>query len=227
MTGRRRRCGRVIGACTVTGALLAAGAGPGLAAGSPSPSPSLSHQVDVRALSGDEPLRHVLVAPVAGGCGPASKTPVTDDGELSVTLPPAPAFVVGAVPAASWRRTPVTDPSWQLVFRGFMWLPELAKRAADDHQQVALSKIVDQALAFYVDDPDPGTATDGWDEGTSLRRLTALNCLYQLTADGRVARAMAAEVAVLTGPRYYGPPYHKVHNHGLMANWPSCAPAGC
>src|SRR6185312_5854385 len=78
--------------------------------------------------------------------------------------------------------------------------------------------IVDQALAFYAADPDPGTSTAGWDEGTSMRRLTALNCLYQLTADGRLVPAMAAEVAVLTGPRYYGPPYHKVHNHGLMAN---------
>jgi hypothetical protein len=99
-----------------------------------------------------------------------------------------------------------------------MWLPALAKRAADDHQQVALAKIVDQALAFYRDDPDPGTPTDGWDEGTSMRRLTALNCLYGLTADDRVAAVMAKEVAVLTGPRYYGPPFHKVHNHGLMAN---------
>ena len=51
-----------------------------------------------------------------------------------------------------------------------------------------------------------------------MRRLTALNCLYQLTADDRLVTPMTAEVGVLTGPRYYGPPYHKVHNHGLMAN---------
>jgi len=143
---------------------------------------------------------------------------VTDDADVSVTLAPAPPFTVGAVPAAAWRQTPVTDPGWQLVFRGFMWMPALAKRAADDHQQLALARIVDQALAFYTDNPDPGTSTAGWDEGTSMRRLTALNCLYQLTADERLASAIASEVAVLTGPRYYGPPYHKVHNHGLMAN---------
>lgn len=216
MAGRRGR-GSVLGAYAVAAALLAGGTIPEAAAAE-RPAPSPVHAVDVEALAGDEPLRNVLVAPVGGGCGPASETPVTDDADISVTLAPAPAFTVGAVPAGSWRRTPVTDPAWQLAFRGFMWMPALAQRAAADHQQGALSKIVAQALAFYTDDPDPGTSTAGWDEGTSMRRLTALNCLYQLTADDRLVPAMAAEVAVLTGRRYYGPPYHKVHNHGLMAN---------
>ena len=201
MAGRRGRASRGLGVCGVAVALLAVCAGPGAAAASP---PSKVHDVDVQALAGDEPLRQVLVAPAGGGCGPASDTPVTDDGDLSVTLSPAPPFTVGAVPAAAWRETPVTDPGWQRVFRGFMWMPALAKRAAADHQQVALAKIVDQALAFYTDDPDPGTSADGWDEGTSMRRLTALNCLFQLTADERVAKAMgrrsrSSPVLVTTG----------------------------
>src|SRR5439155_17351295 len=99
--------------CAAAGARLAVGAGPGAAAGRPAPGPV--HEVDVQGLAGDEPLRRALVAPVGGGCGPASETPVTDDGDLSVTLSPAPPFTVGAVPAASWRETPVSDPGWQLV----------------------------------------------------------------------------------------------------------------
>jgi hypothetical protein len=211
VTGRRQHAAALLVALA---AVVGMSGGPGAAASArPVPRP-----VDVRQAADEAPLRSALAAPFGGGCGPASPTPVTDDGDLVVTLAPAPPFTVGAVPAAAWRETPVADTAWQLAFRGLMWLPPLARRAAEDRQHVALAKIVDQALAFHRAVPDPGIATRGWDEGTSLRRLTALNCLYQLTADDRLPAAMAAEAAVLTGPRYYGPPHRQVHNHGLMAN---------
>jgi hypothetical protein len=51
-----------------------------------------------------------------------------------------------------------------------------------------------------------------------MRRLTAENCLYQLTGSKKLVAGMNADANVLLGPRYYGPPYHQVHNHGVMAN---------
>jgi hypothetical protein len=77
-------------------------------------------------------------------------------------------------------------------------------------------------------DPDPGSATPealaranatGWDEGTNYSRERSLNCLYAVTGDDRLVPAMRAAAEANKDPiRYYGPPGHRVHNHGLLAN---------
>ncbi|NHC14271.1 heparinase II/III domain-containing protein [Motilibacter deserti] len=154
----------------------------------------------------------------ASGCAAPAAHPVPDGVPISVTLPPAPPFTVGSVPRSWWRRPPVSDLSWQLTFRGLAWMQPLAARAAADGQAASLAALVAQAVALHRNNPDPGTSTDGWDEGTALRRLETLNCLYALTRDERLRPAMAACVAVQFGPRYYGPPRTRVHNHGLLAN---------
>jgi hypothetical protein len=48
-----------------------------------------------------------------------------------------------------------------------------------------------QVSAFNTQNPDPGTAQYGWDEGTALRRLETLNCLYWLHAPRASATAIA------------------------------------
>ncbi|MFG1603440.1 hypothetical protein [Actinoplanes sp. NPDC049265] len=151
-------------------------------------------------------------------CGPAAATPVPDGRAIRVVLPPAGAFVVGAIPAARWRRPPVADPTWRLNFQGLMWMRPLARRAALDGQRQSLAALVRQAVLFHRQNPDPGSDVYGWDEGTALRRLEAENCLFALTRSAALIPGMTADVRVLTGRRYYGPPDHPVHNHGLMAN---------
>lgn len=150
-------------------------------------------------------------------CGGASRTPVRDDAPIVVALTPA-RFVAGSMPASLFTRPASQDPTWQLTFYSFAWLRPLAKRAYDDGQHAALERLIAQVDASYRYNPDRGRNTLGWDEGTSLRRLENLNCLYALTRDARLARHMTTEANVLFGPRYYGPPRHGVHNHGLMAN---------
>jgi hypothetical protein len=152
------------------------------------------------------------------GCGAAAAQPVPDGQPIVVEIPPAPAFTVGQISASWWRTPPVSDPSWQLHFRGLMWMRPLAQRAALDGQQQSLAALVNQAVAYYQQNPDPGTATVGWDEGTALRRLETHNCLYALTQSPALVNGMVADANVLLGPRYYGPPNFAVHNHGLMAN---------
>lgn len=150
-------------------------------------------------------------------CGPASSAPVTDGRPVTVDLGRT-SLTVGRTSATTWARPASTDPMWRMQFYSLGWLRPVAKRAFDDGQEQALRQVTDQVTAFYVQNPDRNTTTLGWDEGTSLRRLEALNCLYALTSDRGLAAGMAREVNVLTGWRYYGPPRHPVHNHGLMAN---------
>ncbi|MEV6494932.1 hypothetical protein AB0M20_40865, partial [Actinoplanes sp. NPDC051633] len=134
------------------------------------------------------------------------------------TLPPAAAFTVGAIPAGTWRRPPVADPTWQLAFRGLTWVKPLARRAAADGQRRSLDALVRQTSLFHRLNPDPGSSGYGWDEGTALRRLETENCLFALTRSVALIPGMVADVRVLAGKRYYGPPHRAVHNHGLMAN---------
>ena len=151
-------------------------------------------------------------------CGPAASSPVPDGVPIVVRMPPAPAFTVGAIPAASWRRPPVADVTWRLQFQGLMWMKSLARRAAMDGQMQSLGALVSQAVVFHRQNPDPGNNNYGWDEGTALRRLETENCLYALSGSERLQPGMTADARVLLGSRYYGPPNHPVHNHGLMAN---------
>ncbi|WP_328474178.1 hypothetical protein OHA21_14475 [Actinoplanes sp. NBC_00393] len=151
-------------------------------------------------------------------CGSAAIDPVPDGQPIVVSMPPARGFTVGAIPSSWWRSPPVTDPTWLLQFQGLMWMRPLARRAAMDGQQQSLAAIVGQAVRFHQQNPDPNANRYGWDEGTALRRLETMNCLYALTGAASLRTGMAADAKVLLGWRYYGPPNHPVHNHGLMAN---------
>ncbi|GLY95535.1 heparinase II/III family protein [Actinoplanes sp. NBRC 103695] len=152
------------------------------------------------------------------GCGAAAADPVPDGEPIVVSLPPGPNFTVGSIPASSWRNPPETDATWKMNYLGLMWMKGLARRAAIDDQQQSLQALVDQAVKYYQQNPDPGTAVDGWDEGTALRRLESMNCLYALTQAEVLRPGMTSDANVLLSARYYGPPNFPVHNHGLMAN---------
>jgi hypothetical protein len=161
------------------------------------------------------------------GCGPAAADPVPDGEDIVVKIGFGPSFTVGAIPASWWRTPPYGDAGWQLQLRGMLWVPSLAQRAYQDGQTASLRALVEQVLAFHAQNPDPGTRTAtstananawGWDEGTALRRLATEDCLYAVTQDPRLASAIAAEVNVEFGPRYYGPPRYIVHNHGVWAD---------
>ena len=141
------------------------------------------------------------------------------DGQpIVVSLAPAAPFTVGEIPSQVWTHPVVNDPMWRLSFEGFMSLPALAERAAQDGQRASIATMVAQVAAFHEQNRDPGTSAFGWDEGTAQRRLQAENCLYALTGDDRLVPGMQADVDVQLGTRYYGPPLFSVHNHGLMAN---------
>jgi hypothetical protein len=151
-------------------------------------------------------------------CGaPAAKRPV-DGKPIVVTIPGAPPFTVGRIRPGSWREPPSADPTWRLNFLGLMWMRPLARRAGQDGRRKSLNALVAQAAAFHRQNPDPGTPTDGWDEGTAMRRLETENCLYGLTRSASLVPGMTADATVLLGDRYYGPPRFSVHNHGLLAN---------
>lgn len=216
----------------VTAAALAgvcAVAAPTAAVAAPA-EPSGPHVIGVDPLSIDDPeaIRKFYAPPsqarraadptADARCGDPAPAPVPDGQPIVVRLPPAAPFTVGQIPASSWRNPPVVDPTWRLNYQGLMWMKPLARRAAQDGQRGSLHALVEQAVAFHRYNADPGTRQYGWDEGTALRRLETLNCLYALTRSNNLRISMAMNVTVLTGPRYYGPPYHPVHNHGLMAN---------
>lgn len=169
----------------------------------------------------------LLNAPTTGYCADTPPVPYAGgDPPVTVHMPPGPDWTIGTAPPDWWRNPPTPDPVWQLAYRALLWLQPAAYAAATAGDDPATATVTAQAAAFYRQDPDPGTPAGstaaanaaGWDEGTSLRRLTTLNCLYPLHRDPALVPLMAAEVAVQVCPRYYGPPCHPTHNHGLMAN---------
>lgn len=201
----------------------------GAAADDPTPTPV--HTFDTRgdldapeaATAASERLRAAGAPPVAlsprGLCGASTAVPVVDGTPIVVSLPPAATFTVGALPAAYWITPPSKDAAWQMWFYSMRWAQGVVLRAYEDRQPASMTAVVDQVMRFYAQYPDrAGRTRLGWDEGSSLRRLETLNCVYSATRDPRLVTAMATEVRVLTGPRYYGPPNHSVHNHGLMTN---------
>ena len=129
-------------------------------------------------------------------------------------------FAINGVPVSWWRSPPVSAPVWQLYFRGLMWQQNVAGLALTGDDAAAIDALVATAAASVRYDPDPGTAIDGWDEGTNLRRQQALNCLYRASnGDSRLIPAMTATAkANMDTSRYYGLPNHLPHNHGAMAN---------
>lgn len=151
---------------------------------------------------------------------PATTAPVLDGTPLRVNVPPHVSFVVGSLDTNLWRHPPKkADASWRLWFNSMQWAQAYGQTAHNLGQTESLSKIVEQVTRFYVKNPDRGTNANGWDEGTSLRRLETLNCLYSLSKDDRLPALMAKEVTVQGSHRYYGPPNKNVvHNHGTMAN---------
>jgi hypothetical protein len=151
-------------------------------------------------------------------CGSASANPVLDGQPIAVRIPPARLFIVGSIPSSWWRNPPVSDPTWRLTLRGFVWAKPIAKRAHIDGELTSLATIAGQAVKFHQQNPDPNTSAYGWDEGTSMKRLDAENCLYSLMPTAGLRSSMIEDAKVLLGSRYYGPPRVPVHNHGLMAN---------
>ncbi|MDO5711135.1 MAG: heparinase II/III family protein [Micrococcales bacterium] len=151
-------------------------------------------------------------------CTPSAADPVVDGARIAVTLPPAKAFTLGTLGQAFWGSPIHRDPTWQLNLYSFRWIAPLVRRAVEDNQNVAKDALLGEIVTFYRVNPDSGRGVRGWDEGSSLRRLETLNCLYAMTQDARLVKPMEREVAVQFGPRYYGPPRYEVHNHGLMAN---------
>ncbi|HVN13808.1 MAG TPA: heparinase II/III family protein [Kineosporiaceae bacterium] len=170
----------------------------------------------VGGLGADEAAAAAAAAPAR--CATATATPVPDGKPIVVSLPPAPRFTVGKIPASWWRHPPVSTASWQLAFLGLTWLPPLAQRAADDRQWSSVAALVQQVVTFHSQNPDPGTNAYGWDEGTAMRRLQTESCLYRLSRSSRLAGSITADVNVQFSTRYYGPPRFPVHNHGIMAN---------
>lgn len=154
----------------------------------------------------------------APDCGAPSASAVPDGQPIVVSLPPAPLFTVGKINPYVWRHPMVASVAWRLHFEAFMYLPPLALLAANDGSTQSLATIVGQVAAFHSANPDPRTSAYGWDEGTAQRRLQTEDCLYELTHDARLVPGMVADAAVQLGPRFYGPPYFPVHNHGVMAN---------
>lgn len=158
-----------------------------------------------------------LGTPWTARCERASPQRVRDGRPITVTVPGGAPFTVGAEPWGARARARM-DPTWQLEVYGLTWLPPLVRRARQDGQQEVVRRLLDVVPRFTAQNPDHGGIDRGWDEGTALRRLESLVCLYVQTKDARLIPAMDADAAVLLGPRYYGPPNHRVHNHGLMAN---------
>ncbi|GLY95534.1 heparinase II/III family protein [Actinoplanes sp. NBRC 103695] len=174
--------------------------------------------LEIYGASATKPRARVADPTATAGCGSPAVDPVLDDERIVVKIEPVHSFTVGAIPASSWRNPPSADPTWRLNYLGLMWMKSIARRAAMDGQTKALTVIVNQALKFYQQNPDPGSNKYGWDEGTALRRLETMNCLYALTNNPALRPGMWADAKVQMGTRYYGPPNYKVHNHGLMAN---------
>jgi heparinase II/III-like protein len=198
-----------------------AAADPDSVGATPKPSPTRADRAKTHRLKIDQALLDIPQALAQGeavSCGAPAADPVPDGEPIVVSLPPAAPFTVGEISATVWRSPWVTDPTWRLSFESLSWMRPLAQRAADDQQFQSMDVLIRQALAFHLENPDPGTATYGWDEGTAGSRLGTLTCLFSLSHDERLVDAVYACAAVLLGPRYYGPPYRPVHNHGVKAN---------
>lgn len=173
--------------------------------GSLAPADAASAGVDVTGCAGDR------VISAMSGEGATRK----------VTIVGHPAtFEIGNVPTTWWKSPPSSSAVWQLYFRGFYWMGQLAPQMADSGDTAGLDALVRTAVTFNRVNPDPGTSAYGWDEGTNLRRQQNLNCLYRITGgDPRLVPVIEAFAkANLDMSRYYGLPTHLPHNHGLMAN---------
>ncbi len=129
-------------------------------------------------------------------------------------------FDQSVLTAAAWQHPLPPDAVKQLAVYGLSWagaLVTLAQRTGDTALQESIVFGAAATLAWW---PDTGSRIDHvWNEGANLRRQQSLNCLYGLTQDTRLVPVMEAVASANMDPlRYYGPPAHPAHNHGLMAN---------
>lgn len=160
-----------------------------------------------------------LPASASRGCMvPAAKVSVSDNSPQQVDDPPYANFTVGQLDENLWRNPPTPNAQWKMFWLSMRWAQSYGQAAYNAGAKNTLTNIVSQVSRFYEANSDPGNNQSGWDEGTSLRRLETLNCLYSLSHDDRIPDLMSKEVAVQQSNRYYGPPYKFVHNHGTMAN---------
>ena len=121
---------------------------------------------------------------------------------------------------------------WNVRFRDQKWQaehPTNAKLTMDFYSNSWLTPSTVKDIPFAVDlvldqarsNPDRGSRfmKDGWSEAVTTKRLQSVACLYSLAGDPRlipVVEELAA--ANMDESRYYGPPNHKAHNHGVMAD---------
>jgi len=183
--------------------------------------PSAAEASTPRTAPGSPERSQVRTAPETGPegrCAGPGAGVARDDRPIVVEPVPGLRATVGDVHPGWWTSPPVEGAQGLLAFYSLAWLLPAAQGAADDGQAQAMARVVDQAVAFHRDHPDRGRNGEGWDEGTAMRRLQTLNCLYELSRSPRLASAIAVNVAVQFGARYYGPPRHGVHNHGTLAN---------
>jgi hypothetical protein len=126
-----------------------------------------------------------------------------------------------------YAHSPIANASWAGYFRGLLFIAPLAVDAYISGDLGGMS-LVTAYVNAYRRNPDPGSSTPqrlalagatGWDEATNAGREKVLNCLIQIDPGPAVSWLLDASiVANLDMNRYYGPPKHRTHNHGMMAN---------
>lgn len=161
------------------------------------------------------------VADVSPYCGNNGSPSITGGGgaPYEVRLRSGLRFHLSDV-APSWWRTPVGSNHVQnLNFYAQSWLYRVFLRAREHRDRAAMRRVLDLAVESYRVHPDNGRPGDiQWNEGANLYRERAVTCLYRLTRDPRLLPVIEATVRANLDPRrYYGPPHHAPHNHGLMA----------
>lgn len=209
-SGPRRTGVRLAPVAATAAALLAAGLVPVVAAAPASaatPDPDLASQYCHAVASASPSWGNTTADLAAGTVTIMGRTTTFDPEHVDLAVAPA-AF---------------SDPTRRLYWQSLLWAVPVYLAGPD--VAPGLKAGIVEGLA---EDPDPGSATAddlaaavaaGWSEGTNTRREQVLNCLVPLTGDDALRASLEASVtANLDARRYYGPPYHRVHNHGTMAN---------
>ncbi|CAN5484184.1 hypothetical protein BH24ACT5_BH24ACT5_02240 [soil metagenome] len=159
--------------------------------------------------------RHVLADEVCGGivdAAIASDAATIAGGELSI-LPPLPVVRIDPPDGIDFAVVPFEDPSWQLYWLGLTWLIPLAMSGDGADRNLA----VDYAGAWQSQTTSTADDVVGWDEGTNLRRLQSLLCVWIRKGDPALLAPIDASIAAAQDPdRYPDQPFP--NNHTIMIN---------